>query len=383
MNTSVTSASARIDVLDMVRGLAILGIFILNIGGFALPSAAYLNPLYTPVASATDIATWAVLSVLVQGKFLGMFALLFGATLMMLSRYSQPWNMARLLVLGVIGLLHTALLWDGDILLMYSLTGVAACWIIHNVSSRWWLKLVPVLILTGLFLLFFLLSEGGELKLLYWQPSQEMLDYEVLIANTGGIAGMLDRISTISGMLMMMVVQYGWQLLAMMLLGATLMKNGWLKGAYPLSHYRRLAAWLLIPSLLLQAVVMWLEYLNGWSVFWMGTVGYPLADILQPVQTTGLIALFYGLQPQLKPVAACLQRVGRTALSSYLLQSVCGVILFEYLGYFCQFDRLTLLAFVPLMWLINILFSTLWLRYFSQGPVEWLWRQAANKLAAR
>lgn len=383
MNTSVTSASARIDVLDMVRGLAILGIFILNIGGFALPSAAYLNPLYTPAASATDIATWAVLSVLVQGKFLGMFALLFGATLMMLSRYSQPWNMARLLVLGVIGLLHTALLWDGDILLMYSLTGVAACRIIHNVSSRWWLKLVPVLILTGLFLLFFLLSEGGELKLLYWQPSQEMLDYEVLIADTGGIAGMLDRISTISGMLMMMVVQYGWQLLAMMLLGATLMKNGWLKGAYPLSHYRRLAAWLLIPSLLLQAVVMWLEYLNGWSVFWMGTVGYPLADILQPVQTTGLIALFYGLQPQLKPVAACLQRVGRTALSSYLLQSVCGVILFEYLGYFCQFDRLTLLAFVPLMWLINILFSTLWLRYFSQGPVEWLWRQAANKLAAR
>ncbi len=383
MNTSVTSASARIDVLDMVRGLAILGIFILNIGGFALPSAAYLNPMYTPVASATDIATWAVLSVLVQGKFLGMFALLFGATLMMLSRYSQPWNMARLLVLGVIGLLHTALLWDGDILLMYSLTGVAACWIIHNVSSRWWLKLVPVLILTGLFLLFFLLSEGGELKLLYWLPSQEMLDYEVLIANTGGIAGMLDRISTISGMLMMMVVQYGWQLLAMMLLGATLMKNGWLKGAYPLSHYRRLAAWLLIPSLLLQAVVMWLEYLNGWSVFWMGTIGYPLADILQPVQTTGLIALFYGLQPQLKPVAACLQRVGRTALSSYLLQSVCGVILFEYLGYFCQFDRLTLLAFVPLMWLINILFSTLWLRYFSQGPVEWLWRQAANKLAAR
>ncbi|HAT3808619.1 TPA: DUF418 domain-containing protein [Morganella morganii] len=383
MNISVTSASARIDVLDMVRGLAILGIFILNIGGFALPSAAYLNPLYTPAASATDIATWAVLSVLVQGKFLGMFALLFGATLMMLSRYSQPWNMARLLVLGVIGLLHTALLWSGDILLMYSLTGVAACWIIHNISSRWWLKLVPVLILTGLFLLFFLLSEDGELKLLYWQPSQEMLDYEVLIANTGGIAGMLDRISTISGMLMMMVVQYGWQLLAMMLLGATLMKNGWLKGVFPLSHYRRLAAWLLLPSLLLQAVVMWLEYLNGWSVFWMGTVGYPLADILQPVQTTGLIALFYGLRPQLKPVAACLQRVGRTALSSYLLQSVCGVILFEYLGYFNRFDRLTLLAFVPLMWLINILFSTLWLRYFSQGPVEWLWRQAANKLAAR
>ncbi|EMQ4855470.1 DUF418 domain-containing protein [Morganella morganii] len=383
MTLSATPASARIDVLDMVRGLAVLGIFILNISGFALPSAAYMNPVYISSASGTDVTTWAVLSVLVQGKFLGMFALLFGATLMMLSRYSQSWNMGRLLVLGVIGLLHTALLWSGDILLMYSLTGIAACWIIHNVSSRWWLTLVPVLILTGLFLLFFLLSEDGELKLLYWQPSQEMLDYEVLIANTGGLAGMLDRISTISGMLMMMVVQYGWQLLAMMLLGAVLMKNGWLKGAFPLSHYRRLAGWLLIPSLLLQAVVVWMEYLNGWSVFWLGTVGYPLADILQPVQATGLIALFYGLQPQLKPVSVCLQRVGRTALSSYLLQSVCGVMVFEYFGYFGQFDRLTLLAFVPLMWMINILFSTLWLRYFSQGPAEWLWRKAAGKLAAR
>ncbi len=86
MTLSATPASARIDVLDMVRGLAVLGIFILNICGFALPSAAYMNPVYIPSASGTDVTTWAVLNVLVQGKFLGMFALLFGATLMMLSR---------------------------------------------------------------------------------------------------------------------------------------------------------------------------------------------------------------------------------------------------------------------------------------------------------
>ncbi|OBU07251.1 DUF418 domain-containing protein YeiB [Morganella psychrotolerans] len=383
MNTSVSSATSRIDALDMIRGLAVLGIFILNIAGFALPSAAYLNPLYDPAASASDITTWAFLNVLVQGKFLGMFAVLFGATLMMLSRYSQPWNSARLLVLGIIGILHTALLWQGDILLTYSLTGIVACGIIRHVSSRWWKWLIPCLLLIGQFLLFFLLAENGELKLLYWQPSETMIAYETLIAQTGGLAGVTDRLESISGMLLMLVIQYGWQLLALMLLGALLMKNGWLKGEYSLAHYRRLAAGILIPTLLLQAVVVWQVYLSGWSVFWLGSVGYPLSEILQPVQTVGLIALFYGLRPQLKPVSVYLQRVGRTALSSYLLQSVCGVIVFNYLGYFNQFDRLTLLAFVPVMWLINIVFSTLWLRYFSQGPVEWLWRQAANRLATR
>jgi uncharacterized protein len=66
--------------------------------------------------------------------------------------------------------------------------------------------------------------------------------------------------------------------------------------------------------------------------------------------------------------------VGRMALSNYLLQTLICTTLFYRFGLFMKFDRLQLLAFVIPVWAVN-LFSVLWLRYFRQGPVEWLWRQ--------
>ena len=63
------------------------------------------------------------------------------------------------------------------------------------------------------------------------------------------------------------------------------------------------------------------------------------------------------------------------ALSNYLLQTLICTTLFNRFGLFMKFDRLQLLAFVPAVWAINLLFSVWWLRHFRQGPVEWLWRQ--------
>ena len=67
--------------------------------------------------------------------------------------------------------------------------------------------------------------------------------------------------------------------------------------------------------------------------------------------------------------------VGRMALRNYLLQTLICTTLFYHLGLFMKFDRLQLLAFVPAVWAVNLLFSQFWLRHFRQGPVEWLWRQ--------
>ncbi|MCD5881626.1 DUF418 domain-containing protein, partial [Klebsiella pneumoniae] len=67
--------------------------------------------------------------------------------------------------------------------------------------------------------------------------------------------------------------------------------------------------------------------------------------------------------------------VGRMALTNYLLQTLICTTLFYHLGLFMRFDRLQLLAFVPPIWAVNLLVSSLWLRRFRQGPVEWLWRQ--------
>lgn len=71
------------------------------------------------------------------------------------------------------------------------------------------------------------------------------------------------------------------------------------------------------------------------------------------------------------------------ALSNYLLQTLICTTLFYRFGLYQQFDRLQLLAFVPLVWLANLLFSNLWLSYFPQGPVEWLWRKLTHLAAGQ
>ncbi len=76
-----------------------------------------------------------------------------------------------------------------------------------------------------------------------------------------------------------------------------------------------------------------------------------------------------------------IQCVGRMALSNYLLQSLIGTTLFYRFGLFMHFMRGQLVMMVPGIWCINLLFSVLWLRYFPQGPVEWIWRRLTRFLA--
>ena len=78
---TTTTPSSRIDALDAVRGIAILGILLMNIFAFALPQAAYLNPYYTNTTPESEAYLWGVFNVLFQGKVLAIFSILFGATL--------------------------------------------------------------------------------------------------------------------------------------------------------------------------------------------------------------------------------------------------------------------------------------------------------------
>jgi uncharacterized protein len=74
-----------------------------------------------------------------------------------------------------------------------------------------------------------------------------------------------------------------------------------------------------------------------------------------------------------------ISQVGRMALTNYLLQTLICTTFFNVLGFFMHFDRLQLLALVPLVWAGNLLFTLVWLRYFRQGPVEWIWRKLTLK----
>ncbi|MCC8464714.1 DUF418 domain-containing protein YeiB [Photorhabdus bodei] len=378
-------ACQRINSLDSIRGLAILGILLLNISGFALPSAAYLNPTYNGSASLTDLIVWSVLSVFVQGKFLCILAFLFGAALELLLPRGKIWNYPRLTILALIGMGHGILLWDGDILLSYSLAGFFSFQLIsqNSASNRLFMK-GAIFYLIGLVLLFILgFFSSGESNNVSWQSTEFQMLYETYWKTSGGWLAAKERFNQIMLMMVMLFVQYGWQLIGIMSCGAGLMRNGWLKGEFSVSHYRNVALVLIPLSIAVQIFSMVFQYTHNWDYFWSGIVGYILAELVTPFQALGYMALIYGFWPAIScwRINYWLNQVGRMAMSNYLLQTLICTLLFYNLGFFGQFSRLELLAFILPIWAVNILFSCWWLRRHPQGPVEQRWRDITAVLA--
>ncbi|CAQ84986.1 MULTISPECIES: DUF418 domain-containing protein YeiB [Photorhabdus] len=374
----------RIDTLDSIRGLAVLGILLLNISGFALPSAAYLNPEYNGSASSSDLLIWSVLSVFAQGKFLCIFAFLFGATLELLLPRGKIWNYPRLTILALIGVLHGILLWDGDILLSYSLTGFFSFYLIsqNNSSNRLFMK-GAIFYLVGLALLFILgfLSRGEPND--NWQPTEFHMLYETFWKISGGWLAIEERFNQVISMMIMMFAQYGWQLIGIMLCGAGLVRNGWLKGEFSVNHYRNVALLLIPLSVAIQILSVVIQYVYGWDYFGSGIVGYILSELVVPFQALGYMALIYGFWSVISGwrINYWLRQVGRMAMSNYLLQTLICTALFYHFKLFGQFSRLELLAFIPIIWAVNILFSCWWLRRHQQGPLERCWRDVTAVLA--
>ena len=310
--------------LDFVRGVAILGILLLNISAFGLPKASYLNPAWYGAITPQDAWTWAFLDLIGQVKFLTLFALLFGAGLQMLLPRGRRWIQSRLTLLVLLGFIHGLLFWDGDILLAYGLVGLI-CWRLvrdaPSVKSLFNTGVMLYLVGLGVLLLLGLISDSQTSRA--WTPDASAILYEKYWKLHGGVDAISNRADGVGNSLLALGAQYGWQLAGMMLIGAALMRSGWLKGQFSLRHYRR----------------------------------------------TGFVLVV---------AIAC---VGRMALTNYLLQTLICTTLFYHLGLFMHFDRLELLAFVIPVWLANILFSVIWLRYFRQGPVEWLWRQLTLRAA--
>ncbi len=364
--------------LDFIRGLAILGILLLNINGFGLPSAAYLNPAWQGLPAFSDALSWALLDLLAQSKFLTLFALLFGAGLQMLLPRGKRWLQARLSWLVIIGFLHAVLLWEGDILLAYGIVGLIAWRMIRELPATRSLFNTGVMLYlvgVGVLLLFGLISSATPPH--SWLPGAAELQYEAAWKVGGGMEAVRNRLDHLSSMLLALGAQYGWQLAGLMLIGAALMRNGWLQGAWSRAHYRRAAALLLPLGWLIQLPATLLQWHLAWNYHWTAFYLQMPRDLAAPFISLGYAALCFGFWPQLAKlkITQAICCVGRMALSNYLLQTLLCTTLFYHLGLFQHFSRSQLLLLIAPLWLANLLFSVLWLRYFRQGPLEWLWRR--------
>nr|WP_085862231.1 DUF418 domain-containing protein YeiB [Klebsiella pneumoniae] len=364
--------------LDFVRGVAILGILLLNISAFGLPKAAYLNPAWSGSASLSDAWTWALLDLLAQVKFLTLFALLFGAGLQLLLPRGKRWIQSRLTLLALLGFIHGLFFWDGDILLAYALVGLVSWRMVreaHHVKSLF--NTGVVLYLTGIAVLVLLGMISGTVANRSWAPDAANLQYEQYWKLHGGMEAVSNRADMLSDNLLALGAQYGWQLAGMMLMGAALMRSGWLKGQFSLRHYRRTGALLVAAGMAVNLPAIFAQWYLAWDYRWCAFLLQAPRELSAPLQAIGYAALAWGYWPQLCRfrLVGAIACVGRMALTNYLLQTLICTTLFYHLGLFMRFDRLQLLAFVPPIWAVNLLVSSLWLRRFRQGPVEWLWRQ--------
>ena len=150
-----TPGEDRIGMLDTTRGIAVLGILMMNITGFGLPNA-YDNPTVWGGDSAADMAVWRIMSLLVEGTMRGLFTILFGASaLLFLQRHlarSSDMSPAdlyfrRTLWLIVFGLINGyLLLWSGDVLFYYGIAGLLL-FVFRNVAPRRLLLLATALML--------------------------------------------------------------------------------------------------------------------------------------------------------------------------------------------------------------------------------------------
>ena len=408
-NGSVDVNSARQLSIDFLRGIAVLGILLMNIVSFAMPEIAY----YAPYSAALTYpgAAWANLQgadgivryfcvIFAEGKFISIFAMLFGAGLAIQSQHGQlMWRTVgevrksqslRLIVLAIIGLIHAYFVWYGDILFSYAVVGLIAIWCVRR-RRLWLISAASVLLILPTLLVMLL----GAVMML--EPSGESLaaSEDEMIHSAAEVASEIaaytgtyhqqfeQRLPTAFYMQSVGLLFTGPYVLGLMLLGMALHGAGWFTNRPTRLHVVLSAVCFVLGTAGAIAISdMNRRYADSPMVQVM--IVYPLflltAVLTAIAYSKGLVSLWFSIAGRLTNALEC---VGKMALSNYLLQSLlCTAFFYGYgLGYFASMGRTQLLVVVIVVWMINVLFSKLWLSKFSVGPVEWVWRRAVRSMS--
>jgi len=389
------SSSSRIDFVDALRGFAVLGILIMNIQSFAMPDQAYLNPMAFGIDGSIGASAngWAYIftHLFADQKFITIFSLLFGFSmaLMFATRLQHPyWFLGkRNTLLLVIGLLHAYLIWHGDILVSYAICGFLVLGLLRLspatlIRTGCLLISVPVLyIVFGMMLLpYWDASELAELQE-FWQPDAATINSQISQLSGSWSQQFSLRIErSLEMQLYVLPVETVWRVSGLMLLGAALYRLRWLQTAYSRKKILFLSALTLIAGYTVIAIGLVQNQTHQWQASYSMFAGYLYNYCGSLLVGFSYVGLFYvGFQVIAKSkVMRCLQLIGRTALSNYLLQSLfCTWLFYGYgLGWFGHVDRVAQLMLLPVIWSLQILLTAAWLRFYSAGPAEWLWRSA-------
>jgi uncharacterized protein len=414
------SQSDRIMILDSLRGIAVFGILLMNIPGYGLPRVLYHDLSVLGEWNGPNFYAWYVIDGFFDGTQRALFSMLFGAGIVLfigrLEKRTEGIKVAELyfrrqLWLLLFGLFHAfVLLWFWDILFAYAVCGMIL-FAFRRLPPRSLLIAAFVSLLLGtardnqnLYVDKAIIIRGEKIATLDTskikltdEQKDELKAMEAIKDRSEpenkrkrmekGIAAVLASYSTLyrahsdrSVEIETIFLYYNiWDLFLFMFIGMAFLKLGILQGEaktniYVLITVVGLGVGIPLSMLFLQADMDFqfnhFEALKNKSFEF-----YQLARFFRSLGVFGCIMLLFK-SGWFGWLFRLMRPVGQMAFTNYLLQSVlCGIFFYGVgFGMFGKLQRYELYYVVGTVWVIQIFWSHLWLRYFRFGPFEWLWR---------
>lgn len=352
----------RLRQLDVIRGFAVLGLFIMNAPYFGLFDWGYVPQ---GEMSATDTALLAFNSLFIDGRFRTLFCLLFGCAIgIQYQKYQSTEKLNhRNRALLVIGALHGALLWAGDILFVYGLAGLLlVAYLEQDGKTNIKQGIVLLLVMTSLLLI----VTAIDPMVIPNRQSEEFINiYNSTFENT--FSPWIANFKNFLAMLILTPFLTLWYTLALMRIGLGAWQLGWFQKGLPPSVVVLLA----IGAFTFSALTLIFKFsgkatLIGMSegVNWLAAFAHACLYAHFLIKISHKQTLF----------SECLGSTGKVALTLYILQSFIGVLLFRVIfpNWSVDFDLLHYSVLSLVVVFGCVVFSTIYLSRFKQGPLEWL-----------
>ena len=384
----VTDAKERIAFFDVLRGVALFGILIVNVFSFGADATAWTDPL--------DRTVWTLKHTLFESKFWALYSLLFGMGFYLQNlspSYTVGRAVRRLLVLMVLGCLH-GLLFEGDILMLYAELGLLL--LVLNRLPNYWLVCAGVVLSLSFPLGHLFGGDRGD----EWPPedSDEAIEWlEDDLAHSplsiGYFADVLDYHRENIPELFWADWQYpdsGLLVLTFFLCGVYFMRVGWSRlQTLSMPSCFRLAASCWLAGLLLMGVERYLAATMGYQVFGKSTTS-ALWVLFGDMVYLGATLLLTGAwfvsvwcwtrSDRFIALRTRVASAGRVSLSAYLSQTlIFTTVFYGYgLGKAFQWGPFAVCSFALMVYLAQLVVCHWWCQRFRLGPMEWLWRSLTN-----
>jgi uncharacterized protein len=393
MPATPAAESERIGSLDALRGVATLGILLMNVQSFAMPEAAYINPTAYGSLAGANGAVWLFGHIVADRKFMAIFSMLFGAGILLFTRRARNrgddasrLHVRRMFWLLLFGLAHAYLLWYGDILVAYALCGLLVYPLLSWKPRPRALAGLAVLALGTLLALYDgkaiasrPVSERAEYVAENWSPPADLIDDEISAYQGSWPEQMADRVPVAWALETDYFAHTEvWRVAGLMLIGMSLFQWGVFSALRSTRFYLLLATFGLGVGLPLTLLGVHLNRAHHWSPdysLYYGRLINEWASLPVALAWTGLV-MAASRHARASRMLEPFRNVGRMAFTGYLLETVlCTAFFYGHgFGMFGKVDRVGQQIVVLVVWSVLLVASAVWLRFFRMGPLEWLWR---------